>query len=185
MLISFYVTMQTEFEVKILDVNVDEIKTKLNSLGAKFIKEKFQRRLTYDFTPIKEGSWVRLRTDGKKTTLCIKEIHNDLIDGTKELEIVVDDFEKTNLILEKLGYSHKAYQENKRISYTLDDVEIEIDFWPKIPPYVEIEGKSVEEVEKMVKKLGFQMSQTTSLNTESIYSIYCIDERKIKELKFE
>ncbi|MFW3146782.1 MAG: hypothetical protein ACMUIE_08230 [Thermoplasmatota archaeon] len=44
----------------------------------------------------------------------LKVEHNKNIDGTKELEVEVDDFDKTNLILEKLGYIHKGYQENKR-----------------------------------------------------------------------
>ncbi len=176
--------MKTEFEVKILDIDVDEIVSKLESLGAEKIGEKEQRRFVYDFNPVKENSWVRLRTDSQKTTLTIKEIQNDEIDGTKEIEIEVDDFESTNLLLEKLGYKHKAYQENKRISYILDGVEIEIDFWPLIPPYLEIEGQSVDEVKKMVRKLGYELKQTTSINTKKVYEKYGIDSALIKELKF-
>ena len=37
-------------------------------------------------------------------------IDESKIDGTKELEIIVDDFEKTNEILNKLGYEYRAYQ---------------------------------------------------------------------------
>ncbi len=176
--------MKTEFEVKILDIDVDEIVSKLESLGAEKIGEKEQRRFVYDFNPVKENSWVRLRTDSQKTTLTIKEIQNDEIDGTKEIEIEVDDFESTNLLLEKLGYKHKAYQENKRISYILDGVEIEVDFWPLIPPYLEIEGQSVDEVKKMVRKLGYELKQTTSINTKKVYEKYGIDSALIKELKF-
>ena len=176
--------MDTEFEAKILDIDVNTIISKLESLGAKKIKEKEQKRYVYDFSPKKENSWVRLRTDGEKTTLAIKEIENHEIDGTKELEVVVDDFEKTNAILEKLGYNHKGYQENKRISYILDDVEIEIDSWPKIPPYLEVEGKSIQDVEKIVKLLGYEMSQTTSINTTEVYKKYGINIQDIKELKF-
>jgi len=176
--------MQTEFEVKILDIDVDEIIAKLESLGAKKIREKNQKRFVYDFNPVKENSWVRLRTDGQKITLTIKEIQNDQIDGTKEMEIEVDNFEKTNLLLEKLGYKHKAYQENKRISYILNNVKIEIDFWPQIPPYLEIEGQSVDEVEQMVKTLGYKLEQTTSINTKKVYEKYGINSTLIKELKF-
>lgn len=177
--------MKTEFEVKILEIDVDEIISKLNWLGAKKNGEKLQKRFVYDFTPKKNNSWVRLRTDGQNTTLTIKEIENDKIGGTKEIEISVDDFEKTNLFLEKLGYFHKGYQENKRISYILNNVEIEIDFWPQIPPYLEIEGKSVEDVERIIKLLGFELSQTTSINTIKVYKKYGIDIDLIKELKFE
>lgn len=66
---------------------------------------------------------------------------NDL-GGTQEHEVVVSDFEKMNDILEKLGYKHRNYQENKRIRYILDEVEIDIDTWPLIPTYAEIEGKN-------------------------------------------
>lgn len=177
--------MQTEFEVKILDINVEEIISKLEKLGATKVRDKFQKRYIYSFKPRKENYWIRLRTDGNKTTLTIKEVHNDQIDGTQELEIIVDDFEKTNLLLEKLGYESEYFQENKRISYILDDVEIEIDFWPKIPPYLEIEGKSIEEVHNMIKKLGFEISQTTSISTKEVYTKYSLDIHSFKELKFD
>jgi len=176
--------METEFEVKILDIDVNKIISKLESLGAKKLKETLQKRYVYDFIPKKEKSWIRLRTNGEKTTLAIKEISSDKIDGTKELEISVDDFEKTNMLLEKLGHKHKLYQENKRISYILKGAEIEIDFWPKIPPYLEIEGKSTQEVEKIIKLLGYEKSQTVSINTLDVYKIYGIDLNLIKELKF-
>jgi CYTH domain-containing protein len=39
-----------------------------------------QKRYVYDIIPKKENSRVRLRTDGNKTTLTIKEIHNDEIE---------------------------------------------------------------------------------------------------------
>src|SRR3989344_2464509 len=102
----------------------------------------------------------------------------------KILEIDVDNFEKTHLFLGKLGFIAKGYQENKRISYVLNNVEIEIDFWPHIPPYLEIEGKSKENVEMMIKKLGFAVSKATSINTTDVYKKYGINLNSIKELKF-
>jgi len=177
--------MKTEFETKILDIDVNKMISKLESLSAKKIKEKNQKRYIYDFSPKKDNSWIRLRTDGEKTTLTIKEIENDKINGTKEFEILVDDFENTNIILEKLGYVSRNYQENKRISYILNGVEIEIDFWPKIPPYLEIEGKSVSEVEETIKLLGYEISQATSINTTDVYKKYGIDIESIQVLKFK
>ena len=177
--------MKSEYEIKILEINVEKIQKKLSDLNAERIGEKNMRRFVYDFNPIKENSWIRLRDTGKKITLTIKEIHSLEIDGTKELEIEVDDFETTNLILEKLGYKSKAYQENKRISYKLNDIEIEIDFWPQIPPYLEIEGKSTEEVLEMAKILGFTDKDITTIGTKQIYENFGIDIQNIKILKFE
>ena len=76
--------MDTEFEVKILDIDVEEIKKKLDSIGAKKYLDRSMRRYVYDITPGDNSKWLRLRDDGENTTLTIKEIHNDNIDGTKE-----------------------------------------------------------------------------------------------------
>jgi adenylate cyclase class 2 len=146
--------MQTEYEVKILDVDVEEIKKKLEGIGAEKYLEREMRRYVYDIDPADQSRWIRLRDNGEKITLTIKKIENDNIDGTKEIEVKVDDFDKTNLLLNELGFFHKAYQENRRISYRLDGVKIEIDFWPKIPPYVEVEGASEEEIRKLLKCLA-------------------------------
>jgi adenylate cyclase, class 2 len=177
--------MEKEIEVRILDINVEEIKKKLVEIGAEKIAEKNQRRNIYSVVSGKVNPWIRLRDEGDKVTLTYKHILNDEIDGTQESEIIVDDFEKTNLMLNKLGFFRKLYQENKRISYKLGNVEIEIDTWPRIPTYIEVEGKSKEEIEKVVKLLGFSMEQTTSINVKKVYLKYGIDIDGIEDLKFE
>ena len=48
--------MKTEFEAKILEIDVDKIISILNRLGAKKVVENKQRRFVYDFTPKKENS---------------------------------------------------------------------------------------------------------------------------------
>ena len=143
-----------EYEVRVLDINVEEIKKKLKELNATLVEEVFQRRYVYDFNPVNPDKWIRLRTNGNTTTLTIKEVNKNSIDGTKELEIVVDDFDKTNSILNELGYKPRAIQENKRIKYDLNGVEVDIDTWPKIPSYLEVEGSSEEEVYKTLDLLG-------------------------------
>ena len=177
--------MNTEYEIRILEIDEKEIITKLNNLGAKKVGEWHQKRYVYNTKPKDDSKWYRLRTNGKYTTLTYKSIEKNTIDGTKELEIEVSDFEKTNKLLELMGYKHKAYQENKRIRYMLDDIEIDIDTWPLIPTYLEIEGKNEEEIKKMIKKLDLNEAKITTLNCEDIYKkIYNINIDKIKELKF-
>ena len=103
-----------------------------------------------------------------------------------ELEIIVSDFDDTDKMLNILGYNMRAHQENKRIRYILDDVEIDIDTWPLIPTYLEIEGKSIEDVKRIEKLLKVDESKITTLNCQSIYEdIYKIDVDSIKNLKFE
>ena len=112
--------MHTEYEVRILEIDVDSIKKKLEEVGATLEWDRLQRRYVYDFIPKVDNKWIRLRTNGIKTTLTIKNFVTSEIDGTQELEIVVDDFDRTNSILEELGYEHRAYQENRRVQYKLN-----------------------------------------------------------------
>ena len=79
--------MNTEYEIRILEINREEFIKKIMSLGAKHIGDFDQKRYVYDVKPINPDKWIRLRTNGKNTTITIKELKKRSIDGTKELEI--------------------------------------------------------------------------------------------------
>lgn len=176
----------TEYECRVLNIDLDALVSKLESLDAENKGEKFQKRYVYDFNPVEKNAWIRLRTNGDKVTLTIKEIKDkNSISGTEELEIGVTDFEATNQILERLGYHHRNYQENKRWSFVLNGVKIDIDSWPLIPTYAEIEGSSESEVLDTLKLLDIDRDCITTLDVESIYQSYGIDLLKIEELKFD
>ena len=177
--------MKTEFEVRILDISFEAMIQKLKEVGAKQVGVFCQKRYIYNFMPLRKGQWVRLRSNGQKTTLAIKEIKTQSIDGTKELEIIVSDFEDTNLILEKLGYKAQNFQENFRITFTFDNIEIDLDKWPMIPSYMEIEGKSEEDVYKFLNILGIDPKGVTTMDVETLYKEkYGIDLNAIPHLKF-
>lgn len=177
--------MKTEYEVRKLDVSFDKVIQKLESIGAKKEGVYHQKRYVYDFIPAQKGRWIRLRSNGEVSTLTIKEVKSLRVDGTKELEIVVSNFEDTNEILMKLGYLPRTFQENFRIEYVLDGVNFDLDKWPMIPPHLEIEGKSEEEVLKAIKSLGWSADDMTAQDIDTIYSkIYGIDLDSIKMLEF-
>lgn len=176
--------MKTEYEIRVLEINKEEMMEKLEKLGATK-KGKFeQRRYVYDLRPAEKGKWIRLRTNGKVTSLTYKDIVSNTVDGTKEVEFEVEDFDRANEFLERIGFESRSYQENERVQYILDDVEIDIDTWPMIPTYMEIEGKSEEQVLNMKKLLNIDESKVTTLNCDDIYKqIYKIDISTIKELR--
>lgn len=176
--------MKIEYELKILDIDPREMKLKLHKLWAQEYPIKEFKRSIYDFHPASPNKWIRLRTDGDKTTLTIKDRQADAVDGTKELEIQVSSFQDSNLILQELGYTPRLYQENRRSSFVLDEVQIEIDEWPMIPPYLEVEWQSAEEVETMISKLWFSLEQTTGVDTEEVYKQHGIDLNTIPYLHF-
>ena len=174
-----------EYEARVLEINHDEIIKKLEALGAKKVFESLQQRYVYDLKPKEENRWIRLRTNGKKTTLTIKSIESQTISGTKEQEIEVDDFDKTNEILETLGFKNRGFQENKRIQYVLDGIEIDLDRWPLIPEYLEIEGPDEESVIEMLKKLGITQDEIVTLDVASIYEHYGYGDLAKQNLSFE
>ena len=177
--------MHIEFEERVLEIDTEKMISKLEELGAQKVGEWFQKRYVYDFNPARDSEWIRLRTNGEEATLAYKNVTKNTIDGTKELEVIVSDFEETNELLNVLGYMAKGYQENKRIRYMLNDIEIDIDSWPLIPTYMEIEGKTEYEVKEIEKLLEVDESKITALNCEDIYKMmYNINVCEIKELKF-
>ena len=174
-----------EYEARVLEIDHDEMIKQLEMLGAEKVFESLQQRYVYDLKPKQENKWIRLRTNGEKTTLTIKSIEDLTISGTKEQEIVVDDFEKTNEILETLGFKNRGFQQNKRIQYILDGVEIDLDKWPLIPEYMEVEGPDEESVIRTLKKLGITQDEIITLDVTSIYEHYGYDVLAMQNLSFD
>jgi len=179
--------MNTEFEAKAIKIDKEEIRRKLKKLGAKLVfKEKQYSRVTYILPSKLEGGWGRLRTDGKKTTLAIKQIINNSIDGMKEVEIIVDDFDKTRELLKMGGFKEKNYQENLRERWVIDDVEFDIDTWPMIDSYLEIEAKNEKTVKEWFEKLGLDFSKAYFGSSDIVYKeVYNIDIKLMPELLFK
>ena len=177
--------MKTEYEVRVLEIDHDEMVKKLESLGAELQFDTLQQRYVYDFNPVIDSKWIRLRTNGIKTTLTIKDLNAKTIDGTKELEIEVDDFDKTNQILEELGYKNRGFQQNKRTQYILDGVEIDLDRWPLIPEYLEIEGENEQAIYDCLDKLEISKDKIVTLDVSSIYTHYGYDGDNLTNLNFE
>lgn len=178
--------MHTEYEVRVLDINKEKLIEKLEKLGAQKIADFDYKRRIYNFNPAVPYKWIRLRTDGKKTTLTVKQLESLEIDGTKELEIGVSDFEETNNLLNELGYKSHTYQENKRTRYVLNDVELDIDSWPYIPTYLEIEGKNEQAVKDMIKLLELEEEKVTSIDVQGVFrTFYNIEISNVPVVKFD
>lgn len=177
--------MKTEIEARLLDVDEELFIKKLKDNNADFVGDWLQVRNCYDFKPVRENSWIRLRREGDKTTLTIKEISTDKIDGTKESEIEVSDFDETNEILNKLGFFARSVQENRRIRFVLDDFEIDIDSWPKIPTYVEFEAPSDKHIKDVCKKLDIDFDRLITFGVTEIYRHYGFDIKTMPKLVLE
>lgn len=181
-----------EIEVKFLDVDVVDLKSKLEKFGAEFIGSFDYKRKAYDFPgfPLAQKSaWVRVRDEGDRVVMTYKQrleagdhTMGDL--GMKEVEIIVNDFNLADNFLKSIGMIEKFYEENKRERYVLDNVEIDIDSWPMIPPYVEIEGSSWDNVQNVSEKIGFDWNNHLRCSTMQIYEKYGINENDYSVITF-
>lgn len=167
----------------------------LNRTNNGDLLERFSNKSIVDVIKkygINPNKWVRVRETNGKTTVTIKHILNPNMqkDNQKgiqpvlESEMQVPSIEEANSILEQLGFSYRNYQEKNRATYRVDGVEVDIDSWPLIPPYVEIENDSNELIKSTVEKLGLQKHEIVSCNTADVYKKYGIDLYAFRELRF-
>ena len=169
---------------RVLDVDPDEVAGRILFLGGRRVGDCVMRRYVYDVEAGDRSRWIRLRDTGTAVTLTVKEIAHDGIDGTTETEVVVGDFATTNELLRRMGFEPKSYQENRRTSFELAGAQLELDWWPLIPPYLEIEGRSREHVLEVGRMLGVSEDDLTGENTTKVYARYGIDLSAIGELRF-
>lgn len=184
-----------EPEVKFLNIDPVKIQKKLKQIGAKKVFDRLYRRRVFDYPDLrfnKEGAWIRLRDEGEKVTLAFKrrlgvKSHdgktND--ESMEEIEVKVSDFEKTAKFLSAIGLIEKFYEENRRIRYLLGKTEFDIDFWPALEPYLEIEASTWKEVENAIKILNLNPNDRKIFATYQIYQLKGIVETDYKIITFE
>ncbi len=148
-----------EIECRFLEIDKDALIKKLREIGAKDEGEAFlDEAIIYD-PELKwrdEERFLRIRKSGEKgITLTYKEHKTHTVDGTYELELHVDDFEKAKLLFEKIGLPFFRHNQKTRHTFKIKDVTIDIDTWPMIPTYVEFEGESEEELKEVAEMAGF------------------------------
>lgn len=152
-----------ECEVKILDVDVEDLENKLRALGAEKI---FEGELTATFfddeqeTIRRAGSTLRLRQEGHRYVLTYKKALPGEAKVREELETEIADLATAKGILQALGYTPWFTIRKHRISYSLPGVKFEIDKhtddYAHIPPFLEIEAEDEEIVFEWAEKLGYR-----------------------------
>lgn len=166
--------MQTEIEAKFLNIDHDEIREKFKVLGAE-LKEpvRLMRRKNFDY-PDKRlekefSGWIRVRDEGDKITLAYKQLDDRTLHGTKEISVDVSNFEETCKLLETIGLEAQSYQETKRESWELDGAQIELDEWPWVQPFLEIEAADESAIRTITEKLGLRLEDAVHGSVEIAY----------------
>ncbi len=165
--------MHIEYEATYPDINKDEMRGRLTKAGASLIKPEFlQRRAVFHLPKGHEipGGWLRVRDEGDKITMSLKVVDGDKVENQKEIYLEVNNFDEAVKLLETTGCVKKAFQETKRELWKIDTVEITIDEWPFLEPFVEVEANSEESIKVVSEKLGFNYSQAVFGAVDVLYN---------------
>ncbi|MBU0666584.1 MAG: class IV adenylate cyclase [Nanoarchaeota archaeon] len=166
-----------EIEVKILEINREELEEKLVSMGAKKVFDNEIYGLFFRIEGIENKDTLRLRKEGEETFLTLKKyIPNTTVKTRDEYEVKVSDFETARTILDLLGAKEYATIRKHRTSYELSDAHIEfdkyLDEYEFVPEFLEIEAKNEKTVFHIAKKLGFQPEECLPINTKEVIKTY-------------
>lgn len=163
--------MKTEIEVKFLNVNFNELRQKLTSVGAVCEQPMRHMRRSIIETPDLEAknAFLRVRDEGDKVTLTYKQVDEESLTGVKEIEVTASSFDDTVALLHHAGMPAKSFQESRRETWRWGDVEVVLDEWPWLDPYVEIEGRSELDVKEAARRLGFDWSSAVFGRVTSAY----------------
>jgi adenylate cyclase class 2 len=163
--------MKIEFEAKFLAVDIPTIQNKLMLLGAsKTLNRTLLCRQTFDFTSNQSvKKWVRVRKEGNLVTITLKIVSHATIDGTQEIELIVNDFEKACELLLQCGLKPGSYQENYRENWQYQDIIFSIDTWPGLQPFLEIEGPNEHAIQSIVHSLGLDYSNAYFGTIDKLY----------------
>ena len=180
--------MKTEIETRFLNIDKKSLILKLRSLGAKDNGEnKLEDIIFYDkdLKWLSENKLVKLRKLGDITKLILKQNKEQEVDSAKEIEFSVSSLSEAKSFLEALGLVVSRVVEKYRHSFVLDRVTVDIDTWPKIPVYVELEGDSVEDLKSVANKLGLKWEDRFDGDPRFVYKKYGFDFDKIKTVTFD
>ena len=108
--------MKTEYEAKFLNVDVDAMRQKLESVGATLeTPMRLMRRVTIETEELKsKNAFVRVRDEGTRVTVTYKQFDALSVDGAKEHEVIVNDFDESVALLAAAGLPYGSFQESKR-----------------------------------------------------------------------
>lgn len=177
-----------ETEVRFLEIDTHNIINKLTALGATDCGRQF---LTEVIIQEPTGQWVanhrrlRVRQQGNDCKLTYKEGSGAGMHMV-EHEINVSDYQQTVDLLLATGLTISRSQEKYRHSFTIGNCTVDIDDWPGIPTYLEIEGPTVSDLQTCAELLGLDWSTRYEQDAMMlIHENYGLDLRSVTEFTFD
>lgn len=162
--------MTDEIELKFIEIDKDFIFAKIEKTGAIKKYDKIFKATAFnglDFsTKDSNKKYLRVRDEGDVVCLTYKSpAKDDKLHIREEIEVEVKEFQKTIEILSKVGLEAGPIITKRRIHYEIETFEnmgkvsFEIEEYSKIPIFLEIEVSNIEQMSKICKLLGLNISK--------------------------
>lgn len=155
-----------EIETKVLEVDPIEIAQKIESIGAEKIKDDLLKVDWFSLPGIDKNAqpwYLRIRSySSGKVEITWKDepkLINNFRKG-QEIEVLIDNHEKMKALFESIGLFCYAHQEKKRVSWRLGNVQFDLDTYPNMPSFLEIEVQDEKDIDIMIKKLNLTKNET-------------------------
>lgn len=78
----------------------------------------------------------------------------------------------------------KFTQEKRRTTWKRGTTTFDIDEWPRIPPLLEVEAQSWEEVDGAIRELGYDLLSKKVCSASQVYRIYGIEDHDYIRITF-
>jgi len=185
-----------EKEIKILDVDVKNLQKQLEALWAEKTFEWFIHDVYYDFhcedkdiLKMEENKRLfRVRQKWDIHMYTIKRKRNKKSEWGEEWVKIADegereitDVESFRKVLDKYWMKETREKKKHRISYSLWKMEFDIDdyyLWDDkniIPPLLEIEAQTSEEIHEWIEKLGLKDHRQEKWGSRKLFEHYGIE----------
>ena len=172
--------MPLEYEHSFYDFTKKDVVDKIKKHGFKH-KGTFLFKVQTFIHPLEvKKTYIRVRDEGHRITMTYKLLSEGNFD--EETEVNVDNFDSAVKLLENVGCKKKYYYEKIREIWDHKDVEIVFDTNPGNPDRMEVEAKTLNELNKILKELGLNSKMHDDSN--KYLEIFGIEIPKNLDLKF-
>lgn len=165
-----------EIEVKVLEIDLKKVLEKLTELGAKKLLESNINSSYFDdsINSLRnQGVVLRLRQDSKKCRLTMKnKLRQTTVKIMDEFEVEVSSMETMKQIFNQIGLISYYDDTRKRISYNLGYATFDIDIYPDIPAFLEIEAPTKERLQELIKVFEFFDDQVKAWTGKELLAHY-------------
>lgn len=174
--------MGMEIEVKVLDIDLDEIEKKLQDIGAVLLAKEYQINTIIDskdnYINKELDSYLRIRETknliNNETNIYLTLKKNVSCGKTRqnvEITTEIDNKESMISILKDLKYEVIEEGHKERRSYIYEGIRFDLDRWDQntFPyPYMEIEVEKEEDLDKAIELLNINRDK---ISTKSIMEL--------------